>query len=67
MFVKHKCPFPNTRIGLTFDLDLSSTDLNINKDHLLIKDYLTTKFEAFWAEILSYQLHKVWGDQHDVL
>ena len=47
MFVKHICPFPNlSRIGLTFDLDLSPTDLDIDRDHLLIKDYLPTKFEA---------------------
>ena len=35
-------PFPN----MTFDLDLWPTDLKINRDHLLIKDYLPTKFEA---------------------
>ena len=26
------------------------TDLNINRDHQLIKDYLPTKFEASWAK-----------------
>ena len=31
-------PFPN----MTFDLDLWPTDLKINRDHLLIKEYLTT-------------------------
>ena len=31
---------------MTFDLDLSSTNLNIIRGHLLIKDYLPTKFEA---------------------
>ena len=36
--------------GMTFDLDLWPTDLNINRDHLLIKDYLPTKFEASWAK-----------------
>ena len=30
---------------MTYDLDLRPTDLNINMDHLLIKDYLPTKFE----------------------
>ena len=35
-------PFPN----MTFDLDLWPTDLKINRDHLLIMDYLPTKFEA---------------------
>ena len=31
---------------MTFDLDLWPTDLNINRGHLLIKDYLPTTFEA---------------------
>ena len=40
-------PFLNICIiGLTFDLDIWPTDLNINRDHLLIKDYLPTKFGA---------------------
>ena len=40
-------PFPNlSRIGLTFDLDLWPTNLNIDRNHLLSKDYLPTKFEA---------------------
>ena len=33
----------------TSDLNLWPTDPNINRDHLLIKDYLPTNFEAFWA------------------
>ena len=32
--------------GKTFDLELWPSDLNINRDHLLIMDYLPTKFEA---------------------
>ena len=51
---KYRClwntnaPFPN----MTFDLDLWPTDLKINRDHLLIKDYLhvPTKFEASGAK-----------------
>ena len=44
-------PFPNiSRIGLTFDLDLSPTDLNIDRGHVLIKDYLPTKIEAYEAK-----------------
>ena len=39
-------PFPN----MNFDLDLWPTDLKINRDHLLIKDYLPTKFEASGAK-----------------
>ena len=35
---------------MTFDLDLWPTDLNINRDHLLIKDYLPTKFGASGAK-----------------
>ena len=31
---------------MTFDPDLWPTDLNINWDHLLIKNYVPTKFEA---------------------
>ena len=30
---------------MTFDLDLWPTDLNINRDHLLLYDYLPTKIE----------------------
>ena len=44
-------PFPDMwRVGLTFDLAIWPTDLNINRDHLLIKDYLPTKFEASGAK-----------------
>ena len=35
---------------MTFDLDLWPTDLNINRGHLLIKDYLPTNFEASGAK-----------------
>ena len=35
---------------MTFDLDLWPTDLTFNRDHLLIKDYLPTKFEASGAK-----------------
>ena len=51
-------PFPNiSRIGLVFHLDLSSTDLNINRGHLLIKDYMPTEIEASGAKrswVISY-------------
>ena len=40
-------PFPTMwRVDLTSDLALWPTNLNFNRDHLLIKDYLPTKFEA---------------------
>ena len=35
---------------MTFDLDLWPIDLNINRSHLLIKDYLPTKFEVSGAK-----------------
>ena len=35
---------------MTFDLDLWPTDLKINRDCLLTKDYLPTKFEASGAK-----------------
>ena len=35
---------------MNFDLDLWPTDLKINRDHLLTKDYLPTKFEACGAK-----------------
>ena len=35
---------------MTFDLDLWPTDLTINRDHVLIKDYLPNKFEASGAK-----------------
>ena len=35
---------------MTFDLDLWPTDLNINRDPLLAKDYLPTKLEASGAK-----------------
>ena len=35
---------------MTFDPDLWPTDLNINRGHLRIKDYLPTKFEASEAK-----------------
>ena len=34
----------------TFELDFWPTDLKINRDHLLIKDYLPTNFEASGAK-----------------
>ena len=52
-------PFPQL---IENRLDLWPIDLNIDRGHLLIKDYLPTKFEASGAKcswLLGYQLHKV--------
>ena len=38
---------------MTFDLDLWPIDLNINRGHLLIKDYLPTKFETLFRMRIS--------------
>ena len=55
---KYRClwntnaPLPQhimTNMTFESDLDLWPTDLKINRDHLLIKDYLPTKFEASGA------------------
>ena len=47
--------------NLPFDPYLWPTDLIINRDHLLIKDYLPTKVWSFWGKaFMSYLLHKVW-------
>ena len=35
---------------MTFNTDLWPTDLNVNRGHVLIKDYLPTKFEASGAK-----------------
>ena len=56
-----KPPFSNIRReGLTYDLDLWPTDLNVNRDQLLIRDYLPTKFEASGQSVPELSLHKVW-------
>ena len=43
---------------MTFDLDLLPTDLNINRGHLLIKDYPPTKFEASRESVLGLSVAK---------
>ena len=53
-------PFPNRlSIGLTLDL-------NINRDHLLIKDYLPTKYEDSGAKRSRVISAQGVGDQHDL-
>ena len=45
MFVKHLCPLPQYK-GIDMAFDNQLTDLYINRDLILIKDYLPTKFEV---------------------
>ena len=52
--------------NITFDLDPWPTDLNINRDHLLIKDYLPTKLKHLWQIILALSVAQGVGDQHDL-
>ena len=51
---------------MTFDLDLIPTDLNIDRGHLLFKDYLHTKFEAFGQSLLELSVAQDVGDKHDL-
>ena len=47
---------------MTYDLDLWPTDLNINRDHLIIQGLSTYQDWSFWGKAFaSYQLHKVWA------
>ena len=52
--------------GMTFDLDLWPTDLNINRGHLLIKNYLPTKFEASVAKRSWVISCRRWSNWHDL-
>ena len=54
-------PFPNM---WKVCLALWPTDQNINRDHLFIKDYVPTKFEASWANRSG--VSKDVGDWHDL-
>ena len=62
MYVEHLCPPSPTYWNR---LDVWPTDLIINREYLLIKDYLSLIAWSFWGKaFLSYQLHKVKGYQH---
>ena len=62
MFVKHLCPLPqHITTVLILGLDLWPTDLNINRNHLLMNGYLHNKFQASEAKH-SWVIHKVKGD-----
>ena len=41
---------------MTFDFDLSSTDLNINRDDLHLQDNLLIKFEGSGAKLSVLEL-----------
>ena len=51
---------------MTFDFDLWPTDLNINRGHLLIKDYIPTKFEASGQSVVELSVAQVEVDWHDL-
>ena len=52
--------FPNiSRIGLAFNFDL-----NIDRGHLLVKDYLPAKL--LWQSVLELSVAQGVGDQHDL-
>ena len=51
---------------MTFDLDLWPTDLNINRGHLLIKDYLPTKFEGMGQSVLELSVAQGEVNWHDL-
>ena len=61
-------PFPNiSRIGLTFDHDLSSTDKNIDRGNLLIKDYLNLQsLKLLGLSVLELSVTQGEGHQHDL-
>ena len=52
------------KIGLTFDL--SPTDLNIDRGHLLIKDYYLPSLKLHGPNVLELLFTQVVGDQHDL-
>ena len=50
---------------MTYDLDLWPNDMNINRDHLLIMDYLPSKFKAScakrsWVVSLTRSARSMW-------
>ena len=57
--MKQSVPELSVAQGIGNQHDLWSTDLKINRDHLLILDYLPIKFEAYNKVLLSYQLYKI--------
>ena len=52
--------------NMTFDLDLWPTYLNIDRDHLLIKDYLPTKLKLLGQSALEWSVAQGVGDWHDL-
>ena len=68
MLIKHPCPLHQyLRIDLTFYLDFRPTDLNIDRDHLLIMDYLPTMIAASGPQsVLDLFVTQGVGEQHDL-
>ena len=63
-------PLPNkSRIGFIFDIDLSSTELNINRCYLFIKDYLQylSYLKLLGQNVFELSVVQGIGDQHYLL
>ena len=51
---------------MIFNLDLSPNDLNINRDHLLTKEYLPTKLKLLGQNIPELSVAQGVGDEYDL-
>ena len=61
MFLKTHTYAPSPTCLNKINLDLKPTDMPTNRDHLLIRDYLPTKFEASMATLSVLELSVVQG------
>ena len=66
-FVKHWWPLPSPTYKNMLHLHVWPwpTDLNIDRDHLLIKSYLPTKFEGSGADCMELSVAQGYA-QHDL-
>ena len=65
MFVKHYCPLDISCIVLTCDLDLSPTDLNIDRGYLLIRGYLPISLKLLEQSVPKLSVAQGVWDKHD--
>ena len=64
MSVKHLCALTKyVRIGLAFDLDLWHSDLTINRNHLLIKDFYLPSLRRLGQSVLDLFIAQDMDDQ----